>query len=511
MTWDEVNEDAISERVYRDTNSPVPVDDDQLIAIVQNDDYQDESASPNVEYHYVLTSVDDGGNESDPSNESSAVLPGPTPTPPPSGTTITVQINRGVDDAGPDPGNCTYSTTLNEVYFGECFDGSDITSGFRFGNAQIPQGAKIQSAYLNFTVNGPYTNELTLRISGEDTGDAGSFDQIRRPDNLALTSSSVQWVISSSDAWGLGNDRQTPDLSAVVQEIVDRPDWSPGNGIAVVVQNDGNAGGLHRRVIGFERPPQTYSGHLAELVVNYAGNPPPGVTLTPTPTPTATPTPPPTPTQRPCECAILCLVGASSSTAQSSGSSLVMRARGLLSVLMPQAAELWDGVELLQQVRDQILAKSPEGSRYIDLYTEHSPELALILLADSEFREQGFEAIDLFRPGLEALVEGRGDDVVITAAQVSAVEQFLDEIAAAAGPELAQVIADERAVKPLAQLSGMTMGEALGDLTDNQSPAAVAGAGYVVEEGDFIDLQGPGSDPAGDPLTFEWDLNDDGL
>lgn len=511
LTWDEVNEDAISYRVYRDTNSPVPLDDDHLIAIVQNDDYQDASISPNVEYRYVITAVDDGGNESDPSNEASAVLPGPTPTPPPSGTTITVRIDQGVDDAGPDPGNgCAYATYWNEVYFGECFNGSDITSGFRFGNVQIPQGAEIQSAYLDFTVNGPYTNELMLRIRGEDTGDAGSFDQNRKPDNLALTSSSVQWVIPSSDPWGLGNERQTPDLSAVVQEIVDRPDWSPGNGIAVVVQNDGDAGGLHRRVIGFERPLQTYSGHLAELVVNYAGDPPPAVTPTPTPTPTATPTPLPTPTQRPCECAILCLVEAPSSTAQSSGSSLAMRARGLLSVVMPQTAELWDGVELLQQVRDQILVKSPEGSRYIDLYAEHSPELALILLADSDLREQGFETIDLFRPGLEALLEGRGDEVAITEAQVSAVEQFLDEIAAVANPALAQVIADERAANPLAQLSGMTMAEALGDLTDNQPPDAEAGTGYVVEEGDFIDLQGTGTDPEGDPLTFEWDLNNDG-
>jgi hypothetical protein len=188
----------------------------------------------------------------------------------------------------------------------------------------------------------------------------------------------------------------------------------------------------------------------------------------------------------------------------------VLRGGALFTEVLHQAADLWDGVELLQQVRDQILAKSPEGNRYIDLYTEHSPELALILLADSELREQGFETIDLFRPGFEALLRGRGVEIGIKSAQASAVEQFLDEIAAAASPELGRVIADERAAQPLGQLSGMTMSEGLSVLTDNQPPDADAGTGYVVEEGGFIDLKGSGNDPEGDPLTFEWDLNDDG-
>ena len=239
--------------------------------------------------------------------------------------------------------------------------------------------------------------------------------------------------------------------------------------------------------------------------------PSPTVTVAPTPIPTAFRTPPPTPRKRPCECVILCVVGASSSTAQSSGSFLVvLRGGALFTEVLHQAADLWDGVELLQKVRDRILAKSPEGRRYIDLYTARSPELALILLADDELREQGFETIDLFRPGLETLLEGRGDDVVITTAQVSAVEQFLDEIVAAASPELAKTIADERAANPLGLLSGMTMAEGLAELTDNQPPDADAGTGYVVEEGGFIDLQGAGNDPEGDPLTFEWDLNYDG-
>ncbi len=36
-----------------------------------------------------------------------------------------------------------------------------------------------------------------------------------------------------------GPDQRTPDLSAVVQEIVDRPGWSSGNALVLVVDGSG--------------------------------------------------------------------------------------------------------------------------------------------------------------------------------------------------------------------------------------------------------------------------------
>src|SRR5690348_764891 len=61
------------------------------------------------------------------------------------------------DDAGPNPTmGCSYAVNWNEVYFGECTDGSPITSGFRFPNIALPRGTKIAQAYLEFTVDGLY-------------------------------------------------------------------------------------------------------------------------------------------------------------------------------------------------------------------------------------------------------------------------------------------------------------------------------------------------------------------
>lgn len=509
LDWDLVDEGGISYRIYRNTNSSIPTTEEYLIDTTKSSNFKDADVQRGVRYYYVVTAFDRGQNESVPSNQSSAVLPTITPTPPPESSTIVVSITQGSDDAGPNPDEgCRYSTSWNEIYFGECFDGTDVVSGFRFDNVSVPQGATIQEAYLNFTVNGPYSNTLSLRIRGEDTANAGSFDYSRRPGTLSYTSASVPWSIPSTDTWGLNNERRSPDISTIVQELTSRPDWVSGNGMAIIIEDDGDEGGLHRRVIGYERPTSTYSGHLAELVVTYVDESVP----TPTPTPVLEPTPVPSPevTPSPCTCAILCAMGSQSSNEQASNPPVKSHGLGVLALFIQQTTELWDGVELLQNLRDGMMVHSPEGRRYIELYKENSPEIASLLIAHPGLRVEGFTTIDLFRPGFQALLEGRGDEVVITSDQVQAVEQFLDHLSTVASPELRRIIVEEREDKPLEQLTGESMAGAQATLLENNFPEANAGFGYQVDEGGSIELHGVATDPDGDPLTFEWDMNDDG-
>lgn len=167
-------------------------------------------------------------------------------------------VSSGNDDAGTDPrfGACLYRTNANEIYLGQCPYGQNITSGFRFPNVTLPQGAQIAEAYLEFTVDGPYTDDLTVAFYGENSANAQPFSSFSRPENRPLTQASATWHIPSSDRWELGQIRTSPDLTAIVQEIVNRPDWASGNALAMIVKNAGPASGsnLHRRVIGYERP-----------------------------------------------------------------------------------------------------------------------------------------------------------------------------------------------------------------------------------------------------------------
>jgi len=186
---------------------------------------------------------------------------------------LSAGTNPRFNDAGLHPA-CIYSTNYNEIYMGECTNGQGIISGFRFPNVTIPAGMIIQEAYIEFTVDGPYTDELNVAFSGEASGNANPFSTTSRPSNRPLTVASSTWSIPSTDRWELGQLRDSPNLTAIVQEIVNRPDWISGNALAIIVKNAGPASGTnrHRRVIGYDRP-VWYPGteNAARLVVKLAG------------------------------------------------------------------------------------------------------------------------------------------------------------------------------------------------------------------------------------------------
>ncbi len=190
------------------------------------------------------------------------------------------RVESSTDDAGlvvpfPTVGSCFYSTSFNEIWLGECPDGEAIISGFRFPNVTIPKDALIEEAYLEFTVDGPYDNNIRSEIYGELSPNPEPFGQPpSRPADRSRTFSFLTWLVPSTDPWQLSQTRRTPDLTPVLQEIIDQGNWQPGNAVAFIVegvplgaQSDPDPGRRHRRVIGIERPPATYSGDVARLIV----------------------------------------------------------------------------------------------------------------------------------------------------------------------------------------------------------------------------------------------------
>ncbi|MFO8036538.1 MAG: peptidoglycan DD-metalloendopeptidase family protein [Anaerolineales bacterium] len=396
--------------------------------------------------------------------------PGPTttPTPPPGSSTIKVQVNQGTEDAGVEPGGCVYSTTYNEIYIGECDNGTLITSGFRFGDVPIPQGAKILEAYLEFTVDGFYDVPLLVRISGQDSGDAQPFSGTDQPSDRPQTAASAAWDIPSSEVWNLGDIHQSPELKDVVQEIVSRPDWDAYQGMAFILDTLSSAPRRHRRVIGYERP-DWYPGteHAARLVVTFRGTIPPTPPPSPTsPPPTPTPSPTPTPTPKPI-CPIEGLLDFLSSSSVSLSGAEAPRATGTpqvssLSVAkrLTQAVDMIEFAPLLHQLRDEILAQTEEGQRYIALFEEHMTDISLILFPDQVLYQQGYDVLKSWESNLQAFVDGKGAQVTISEDQVSQVLDFLDALSEEANPELQEVIRNERERRPLEGLIGLSMDEA---------------------------------------------------
>ncbi len=125
------------------------------------------------------------------------------------------------------------------------FDGTSSSAnqvvGVRFTGVTVPQGATITNASVQFQVNEVSIGACSLTINGEAADDAVTYttatnDVSARP----LTTAAVSWTPPD---WTVVGERdvgqQTPDLQAVIQEIVNRSGWASGNAIAVVVNGTG--------------------------------------------------------------------------------------------------------------------------------------------------------------------------------------------------------------------------------------------------------------------------------
>ncbi|MCJ7825169.1 MAG: hypothetical protein MUP44_09740, partial [Anaerolineales bacterium] len=130
-------------------------------------------------------------------------------------------------------------------------------------------------------------------------------------------------------------------------------------------------------------------------------------------------------------------------------------------------------LEVYWRVHDEVLLPTEIGRHYIDLFFKYSPELCRLSPASPAFHEEAFSLIFMFEPWLKALVEGQGDDVIVTMEMVTRVQTYLDHIYEKASPELRQTLYEERARFPLENLVGLSMEEArrqLVGLPENPTP-----------------------------------------
>ena len=113
--------------------------------------------------------------------------------------------------------------------------------GLRFTNLNIPAGASIQNAYVQFQTDEIESTATSLTIRGEAIDDAPTFTTASNNiSSRATTTASVPW---SPAAWSTigeaGLNQQTPDLTNVIQEIIDRSGWADGNSLAVIITGTG--------------------------------------------------------------------------------------------------------------------------------------------------------------------------------------------------------------------------------------------------------------------------------
>ena len=118
------------------------------------------------------------------------------------------------------------------------------TVGLRFTAVEVPKGVTVKEAHIEFRAKGTSTGAADYTIKAVNVGSVGpignSTNAISDP---PTTTASASWSLSGANAednWDSpGAEHLTPDLTAVVQEVVNRTDWSSQNNMGFVITGTG--------------------------------------------------------------------------------------------------------------------------------------------------------------------------------------------------------------------------------------------------------------------------------
>ncbi|MEH6457232.1 MAG: hypothetical protein V7749_12955 [Cocleimonas sp.] len=169
--------------------------------------------------------------------------------------TVASTVNRRIVNSRDDAEQASSggAMLLSDTYLDMGYDYYDFTAparvGLRFYNLGIPDDAEITNAYIQFEVRQATSSDIELFIVADATNDSLRFSGSGNGLISARTAStvSIDW---DPPAWNTVNDRgldqRTPDLTTLVQSMIEIPGWSENNGMSFIIE--GRAGNEGNRV-----------------------------------------------------------------------------------------------------------------------------------------------------------------------------------------------------------------------------------------------------------------------
>ncbi len=215
-------------------------------------------------YDFHVLARDAAGNASEPSATLAvATRADSDPTP----LEVRVAIAGGADDAE-ERLNLAGAMELGSTDLELTRDGTrEQVVGLRFRAVPVPAGASLLSAHVQFTVDEASSGAADLEIRAEAADSAAPFSGA--PGNLSARPTTAGFAPWSPPAWGspgaAGADQRTPDLAALLQEVVSRPGWASGQALVLLVKGSGA-----RVAEAFEGSP----AQAPALVLRYGIGPP---------------------------------------------------------------------------------------------------------------------------------------------------------------------------------------------------------------------------------------------
>ena len=148
------------------------------------------------------------------------------------GTVIEIGITNGNDSVEEESSGNMYMDSSDL----ELPDGQVI--GLRYLNVELPQSATIIEAYIVFTVDELESDDpANLIIQGELVPDAPPFEAVDgNLRNRTTTAAATKWSPEHYPTAGV--KVQTPDISAVIMELINQAGWASGNALAIIINDD---------------------------------------------------------------------------------------------------------------------------------------------------------------------------------------------------------------------------------------------------------------------------------
>ena len=131
----------------------------------------------------------------------------------------------------------------------------------RFSDVTIPKRARILSAILEVYAAGRPDDPVDLRYTGEHVPRSKPFRKARR--ELSRRRRTKAYVDDAPGGWRRERHNQSPDLKAIVQEIVNQSGWSRGNPLTIFVTD--RRSDSYRKVAAHDKGEQK----AARLIVRY--------------------------------------------------------------------------------------------------------------------------------------------------------------------------------------------------------------------------------------------------
>ena len=148
----------------------------------------------------------------------------------------------------------------------------DQIVAIQFDDVPIASDGLFGAVYLQMTAAEDGSGPTDLTIWAQNSGDPAAlastdYDISDRP----VTTASVSWTVAAWTEDDRGSAQRSPDLSALIAEVLAQPDWASGHKIVLIIDGDGagDRNAVSANGSAADRPELVIEDATAELTVNF--------------------------------------------------------------------------------------------------------------------------------------------------------------------------------------------------------------------------------------------------